>query len=48
MVVNSSIDVSLIIFWIINNYKSYQNNNLIMIILMMIYNHTNLYIFQLV
>ena len=36
------------ILWIINNYKSYQKNHLIMYILMMIYNHTNLYIFQLV
>ena len=36
------------ICWIINNYKSYQKNHLIMHILMMIYNHTNLYMFQLV
>ena len=36
------------IWWIINNYKSYQKNHLIMHILMIIYNHTNLYMFQLV
>ena len=34
--------------WIINNYKSYQKNRLIMHILMMIYNHTNLYMYQLI
>ena len=48
IILNSSISMCVIILQIINNYKSYQKNHLIMIILIMISNHTNLYIFQLV
>ena len=40
------IHICYIIFWSINNCKSYCIKNVIMIILMMIYDDTNLYIFH--